>query len=77
MFLLSNPHSEAIVGFVPEVIIPENCRLHNKIYMVLIFSTSELPQYIVVPPNDSEMKDMICISQSASNDQNFKLDSLF
>jgi hypothetical protein len=51
------------VDFVPAPEIKERCRLHNKIYTVLIFSTNELPQYIVVPPNDSEMKDMICISQ--------------
>jgi hypothetical protein len=25
----------------------------------MIFSTSEPPQYIVVPPNDGEMKDII------------------
>jgi hypothetical protein len=35
------------------------------------------PQYIVVPPNDGEMKDMIGISQQISNNQNFKSDSLF
>jgi hypothetical protein len=44
---------------VPEVIIPENCRLDNKIYTGSAFSTSEPPQYIVVPPTDCEMKDII------------------
>jgi len=29
----------------------------------MIFSTSKPPQYIVVWPTDSEMKDMFCISQ--------------
>ena len=44
---------------VPAPVIKEICGLHYKICTVMIFSTSEPPQYIVVPPNDGEMKDMI------------------
>jgi len=32
MFHQSNPHTEVILDYVPGVIIPENCRLANKIY---------------------------------------------
>jgi hypothetical protein len=48
-----------VLDFVPEVIIPENCRMHNKIYTGSDFFDSEPPQYIVVPPTDCEMKDII------------------
>ena len=62
-FHLLNPYTMPISDFMPAPEIKEICRLHNKIYTVMIFPTSDLPQYIVVSPTDSEMKDMICISR--------------
>ena len=32
IFVITNPHKVPIVDYVPKVIIPENCRLDNKIY---------------------------------------------
>ena len=46
-----------MVNFVPEVIIPENSRLDNKIYTGFDFLDQWAPQYIVVSLIDREMKD--------------------
>ena len=49
--------------FVPKPEMTKNCRLRNKIFMVMIFTASEPPQYIVVPPTSGKTWDMVRISQ--------------
>jgi len=48
---------------VPKSEMTKNCRLRNKIFMVMIFTASEPPQYIVVPPTGGKTWDMVRISQ--------------
>jgi hypothetical protein len=50
---------------VPKVIMPENCRLHNKTKYswIMIFAAREPPQYIMVPPTGGKARDMVHISQ--------------
>jgi hypothetical protein len=48
-----------LLDYVPAPNIEEIYRLHNKVKTGLIFPPIELPQYIVVPPTDCEMKDII------------------
>ena len=55
---------------LPEI--KESLRLFNlKLHGYDFFDP---PQYIVVLPTDSKMKDMICISQEISNNQNINSD---
>jgi hypothetical protein len=57
---------------VPKPEMTENCRLRNKIFMVMIFTANEQPQYIVVPPTGGKTWDMFCISQTIQNNQNYR-----
>jgi hypothetical protein len=52
-----------IVSSVPKPEMTKNCRLRNKIFMVMIFTAGEPPQYIVVPPTGGKTWDMVRISQ--------------
>jgi len=62
---------------VPKPEMTKNCRLRNKIFMVMIFTASEPSQHIVVSPTGCKMGDMVHISQQIQNDQNYKSDRMF
>ncbi len=62
---------------MPKPEMTENCRLRNKIFMVMIFAASEPPQYIVVPLTGGKTRDMVRISQKIQNDQNYRSDRIF